>query len=287
MAAPIAPVLEIAPPGPTVSVVVPCFRTPPGLEGRLRAVAAALAGARIGWPDETTVEFVLIDDSPDDPATWAQLSALAASMPDVTAVRRRVNGGEHRAVLMGLGFVAAPVIVVMDDDGQNPAQAVPKLVHAVRATTGPCVAYGVTDKRFDPPWRVASAAVAHAVGLPPASFKAFSAGLVGPLLRAAIDRFEGPGPVHVDALLLAQSPTVRRVPVEHARRAGGQSGYTFATLADVAWAFEQERFRLSPRVLRAQSAKGPANTSVMAAITRSCSAIVRPGNIGSENTLRA
>lgn len=108
----------------SVSVVIPCYcseRTLPTLVDQLRAVLAVATEA---------YEIVLVDDgSPDD--TWSVVRDLAATYPEVRALRLSRNYGQQNALLAGVLTARYDVTVTMDDDLQHPPEEVPRLLEAL------------------------------------------------------------------------------------------------------------------------------------------------------------
>ncbi len=106
---------------PTLSVVLPCYRTRDSLDELL---------ARLGRSCPEGAEYVLVDDAcPDESGdavlvSWAHLSGRL--------VRIDRNVGQHAAVQAGLRAARGERVVVMDADLQDAPEDVPVLLARLR-----------------------------------------------------------------------------------------------------------------------------------------------------------
>lgn len=111
---------------PLLSIVTPAFNESanlPILHGR---IAAAFANANVDW------EWIVVDDhSPDN--TFDVISSLAASNPNLRAVRLARNSGSHAAVICGLSESSGDCAVVMASDLQDPPECIAELLEKWRA----------------------------------------------------------------------------------------------------------------------------------------------------------
>lgn len=87
----------------------------------LRPVLAALAAP---------AEVIAVDDGSLD-ATLAALREVAAEWPAVRVVPLVGNHGQAAALFTGMKLATAPVIIIMDGDGQNVAADIPRLLAAL------------------------------------------------------------------------------------------------------------------------------------------------------------
>ena len=178
-------------------------------------------------------ELVLVNDgSPDQ--SWQVISELAGTHSWVRGIDLMRNYGQHNATLCGVREARFEVIVIMDDDLQNPPREIPKLLEKLEE--GYDVVYGVARKRQQIWWKsLASAivkrAIAYVMGLRTVrdigAFKAFRADL-----RKSFENFRGPD-VLVDVLLSWGTTRFATVPVDEEPRAVGKSNYNFFKLIKV------------------------------------------------------
>ena len=109
---------------PRVSIVVPVFDE----EGAAPALAREIAGAFAGIAHE----IIFVDDASRD-ATRAALERLKADIPTLRIVAHARNAGQSRAIRSGVLAARAPLIVMLDGDGQNDPADAPRLLAALEA----------------------------------------------------------------------------------------------------------------------------------------------------------
>ena len=206
----------------TVSVAIPCYRsakTVPVVADELRAVITGRPGF--------DYQIILVNDSPDDKATFDAIAALCREDPKIIGVNLSRNFGQTSAKMAALPYVTGDVLVYMDDDGQHPADQIFKLVDKVLE------GYDMVYARF--PHKK------HSL------FKRVTSGLNSRLLEfngakpkdVAISSYHAMSRMAVDALKKYKSPfpsitgymfhVVRRyanVDIEHRPRIEGRSNYT-------------------------------------------------------------
>ncbi len=107
---------------PALSVVVPVFNERDNVAPLVGEIVTALRG-RIDF------EIVYVDDcSKDD--TFAVLSALLASTPELRVLRHGAQCGQSIAIRNGVKAARGPWIATLDGDGQNDPADIPKLLAA-------------------------------------------------------------------------------------------------------------------------------------------------------------
>ncbi len=210
-----------------VSVVVPVYNgsdTLPLLVEELQRVLPPVAEA---------YELVLVNDGSPD-ASWQVIEQLAGQKDWVRGVDLMRNYGQHNATLCGIREARYEVIVIMDDDLQNPPKEIPKLL--AKLEEGYDVVYGVPRKRQQVWWKslasmIVKRAIAYVMGLRTVrdigAFKAFRSEL-----RKAFDDFHSPD-VLVDVLLSWGTSHFASVPVDESPRAVGKSNYNLFKLVKV------------------------------------------------------
>ena len=204
-----------------VSIVVPVFRSGATVAVLVDRIRAALSGV--------PHEIILVDDGSDD-GTWERVTAAVSS--GVVGVRLGRNAGQHNATLAGIRRARYPVTVTIDDDLQQPPEAIPRLLD--RLSRGGCdVVNGLAPEANHRGWRRLSSRVARwvlggAMGREAArgitSFRAFRTSL-----RDGFAADVGPA-VTMEALLSWSTARFADVEVEHHARASGSSGYTLRSL---------------------------------------------------------
>ena len=210
-----------------VSVVVPVYNGSDTLPMLVDELGQVLPGVAEEF------ELVLVNDgSPDH--SWQVISALAQSYPWVRGIDLMRNYGQHNATLCGVREARYEVIVIMDDDLQNPPCEIPKLLE--KLAEGYDVVYGVSRRRQQAWWKtlasvIVKRAIAYVMGLRTVrdigAFKAFRADL-----RKAFEDFHSPD-VLVDVLLSWGTSRFASVPVDESPRAVGKSNYNLFKLIKV------------------------------------------------------
>jgi len=109
---------------PDISIVVPVFDE----EGAAPELAREIARAFEGWH----YEILFVDDASGD-GTLARLNAAAHQIPQLRILCHARNAGQSRAIRTGVLAARAPVIVMLDGDGQNDPADAPRLATALIA----------------------------------------------------------------------------------------------------------------------------------------------------------
>jgi undecaprenyl-phosphate 4-deoxy-4-formamido-L-arabinose transferase len=210
-----------------ISVVVPVYNGSDTLPMLVDEVGKVLPGVA----DE--FELVLVNDgSPDQ--SWQVITVLAQSHPWVRGIDLMRNYGQHNATLCGVREARYEVIVIIDDDLQNPPCEIPKLLEKLEE--GYDVVYGLSRRRQQAWWKtlasvIVKRAIAFVMGLRTVrdigAFKAFRADL-----RKAFDDFHSPD-VLVDVLLSWGTSRFAAVTVEESPRTVGKSNYNLFKLVKV------------------------------------------------------
>ncbi|MFZ1538485.1 MAG: glycosyltransferase family 2 protein [Chromatiaceae bacterium] len=203
-----------------ISIVIPVYQAAGSLTELHRRLVAVFG------PAETLIEIILVDDGSRD-ASWAVIQGLAAADARVRGLRMSRNYGQHNALLCGIRAAQGAVIVTLDDDLQHPPEALPRLL--ARLDEGCDVVYGPPEQEQhgllrNLASRITKWALEGAMGT--ANARQVSALRVfRTVLRDAFADYRSPT-VNIDVLLTWATTRFAAVPVPHAPRQGGASGYT-------------------------------------------------------------
>jgi len=210
-----------------ISVVVPVYNSSDTILLLAKEIEATLSGVADAF------ELVLVNDgSLDD--SWRVIQELTQFYPWARGVDLMRNYGQHNATLCGIREARYDVIVIMDDDLQNPPGEIPKLLEKLKE--GYDVVYGVASKRQQVWWKslasaVVKRAISYVMGLRTVrdigAFKAFRTDL-----RKSFESFHGPD-VLVDVLLSWGTSRFASVVVDEAPRTVGKSNYNLFKLIKV------------------------------------------------------
>jgi len=129
-----------AAPSLRVSIVVPVYDEDGAAPGLAREIARAFAGE--------AHEIVFVDDASTD-ATKASLASLRSELPQLRVIAHRKNAGQSRAIRTGVLAARAPLIVMLDGDGQNDPADAPRLLAALEAAPAVAMIGGERVTRRD------------------------------------------------------------------------------------------------------------------------------------------
>ncbi len=208
---------------PSVSVVVPVYNS----EKTISELVTRMNDQLHGYEHE----FVLVNDGSYD-RSYAICRALAANDPRIKFLSFFRNFGQLNAILAGLRVADGDVLVVMDDDLQNPPEEVHKLLGAIHQ--GYDFVFGTPSKGMEQSLgrRLGSYLnhkMAEIVFGKPRDLRASSYYAITRAVAQEVVKYDGPYP-YLSGLIFRTTPNGCNVPVEHQRRANGRSNYTFRKL---------------------------------------------------------
>lgn len=213
---------------PNVWIVVPAFNEAQNLTVVIPRVVAALAKVSVAGT------VLIIDDGSTD-NTSTVLQKLSSEHPQVEFWQQRVNQGKAAALHKGFTIAlehSASIIVMMDADGQDEPNELPRLIEQINA--GFDVVTGARTKnrqdRFVKKYtsRLYNAVTRRMSGTPGtdfnSGFKALSAGAtqaILPMLYGEMHRY-------ITVLAHWNGYRITEVPVTHHRRLFGETKYGIA-----------------------------------------------------------
>lgn len=209
---------------PEISIVIPVFNSELTLGAVVSQVFAVF--------DKKLVQVVLVDDGSRDGSARVCSELAEQYQGRIVFARLSRNFGEHSAVLAGLALTKAPVIAVLDDDGQNPPEELPAMLQTLERE-GLDVVYGRYAERQHSLVRrlgsnfndwVANIMIGKPKGLYLSSFKVMNRFIVDQIVK-----YTGPYP-YIDGLICRTSDRLGQVTVKHASRIAGKSNYTLYKL---------------------------------------------------------
>jgi len=180
----------------------------------------------------SVIQIVLVDDGSMDSSSKVCADLVVAHPGVVEFIQLAKNFGEHSAVLAGLSHTRAEMVAILDDDGQNPPEELPRMFEEL-ISSGADVVYGRYLERQHPWIRrlgsrfndlVANLMLGKPKGLYLSSFKVLNRFLVEEIVRHG-----GPFP-YIDGLICRTTQRFSQITVNHEPRITGKSNYTLRRL---------------------------------------------------------
>jgi len=208
---------------PHVSVVVPVYNSEKTIAELVERINAQL--------HDYKHNFVLVNDGSRD-RSYQICRGLADADPRVKFISFFRNYGQLSAIFAGLREADGEVIIVMDDDLQNPPEEVHKLLAAMRQSYD--FVFGAPIGKMKQPLgkRVGSylnRKMSEYLFEKPKGLYASSYFAITRQLAREIVKYEGPYP-YISGFIFGTTSNGCNVPVEHHPRPHGGSGYTLGKL---------------------------------------------------------
>ncbi len=223
-----APHPRVEPVAGMLSVVSPVYGCEHCLEHLVERVKAAVATTGMA------LEILLVNDGSPD-GSWERILELSRIHPEVRGLRLSRNFGQHYAISAGIEHARGELVAVMDCDLQDLPEELPRLVAAAR--DGSDIVLAQRAERKDPPLkRFTSFAFFKLLGYLTDVRQDHSTANFGVFSRKVIDVVNAmPEADRCFPLMVKWTglPT-RLVPVEHAPRGEGRSGYNLGKLLRLA-----------------------------------------------------
>jgi len=141
---------------PQLTVVVPVFDEAGNVQPLVDEIAGVL-GPRMRF------EIVVVDDGSTD-GTSSEIDALDRHYDFVRVLRHPANRGQSAAIRTGVEAAAAPVVTVLDGDGQNDPADIPAMYGHLKCGSADCrMVVGDRRRRHDSALRKLSSRIANGV----------------------------------------------------------------------------------------------------------------------------
>ena len=222
------PPIPRAKPQMNVSVVIPVYNSESTLDRLVSTLTETLRSCCAQY------EIILVNDGSRD-NSWAAISRLMNSHKELRGICLTRNFGQHNALLCGIRQARYEITVTLDDDLQNPAFEIPRLL--AKLAEGYDVVYGTPIKQEHAFFRTLASRItklvlSKALGINSAvniyPFRAFRTNL-----RDAFEDYSSPT-VFIDCMLAWGTSKFGSVKVAHHPRAEGASNYSILKLFSTA-----------------------------------------------------
>lgn len=213
---------------PNLSVVIPVFNSVESLAPLYQRIAAVCDKA------EKSFEVIFVHDG-GHYDSWNAICQIQKANPQhVKGIRLGRNFGQHNATLCGIDHSLGDWILTMDDDLQNPPEEMTKLWESLENPEVE-MAYGISKQKKQSKWRNLGSAAFKSV------FRYLTRGLKDGssfrLMRRSLAEKLGKHReqfVFLDQIVAWYTWHIAYVPVAHAPRQGGKSGYSGFKLMELA-----------------------------------------------------
>ncbi|HEV7271684.1 glycosyltransferase family 2 protein [Pseudoxanthomonas sp.] len=212
-------------PAPTrYSVVVPVYRGGKSIGELRKRLAEALESLGHAY------EIIFVDDrgSQDN---WPVIKQLCeANTPSVRGIRLSRNFGQHAATLCGISHARGEWIVTIDEDLEQPPEAVPSMLE--KAEEGHHVVYGVNEERSHAWWRNLTSELGRSLfkfAIPSLNREYTSFRVIHRAVAKDLERFQSPF-TFIDGYISWITHNYATVVVPHDPRLHGKSSYSVRML---------------------------------------------------------
>ena len=212
---------------PTLSVVIPCFRSSESI--------GDLTSRLISTLDRESIDFELLlvnDASPDDGLTWKKIIQACRSDPRIYGFNMQYNVGQFLSTIAGMKESKGDYVAIMDDDLQHQPEEIPTLFSKITETGADAIIADLSQKKHSRFRNLGTSfvdltfALFHGKpkGLKMSSFAIFKRPVVNSIVEHKTKR-----PV-LNSLVLSSTKNIVNVQVSHFPRESGSSGYGFRDL---------------------------------------------------------
>ena len=208
-----------------ISIIIPVFKSGAILEELFARICSVMESLEISF------EVIFVNDCRND-FSWEIIKKLKAVNSQVRGILLSKNYGQHNALLCGIVNSNGHFIVTMDDDLQNPPEAIPLLLKKINE--GYDVVYGIPINARHNFWRKFSSGITKIIlnkfmgvffAKQISSFRIFDSCLKNSFINYRNST------VNIDVFLNWVTNNFSFVEVEHLPRIHGKSGYNFIKLA--------------------------------------------------------
>jgi dolichol-phosphate mannosyltransferase len=201
-----------------LSVVIPFYNEEEVAGGLVDELGRDLSQLGLAW------EALLVDDGSTD-GTFEELTRAAARWPGCRILRLPKNTGQGAALLHGIERASAPVIAMLDGDGQNVPADIGRLLPLLERAD---LVVGVRTPRHDSWLRRRMSRLANGVRRRLLRDGVNDAGCALKVFRREVVASFLPVPMlnpFMPAFAVSGGFRVAELPVQHRPRRGGQSKY--------------------------------------------------------------
>ena len=212
---------------PAYSLVIPVYRSE-GILEELYVRLVEVFDTRIQEP----FEIIFVDDSSPD-NSWFVLKSLRERDKRVKIIQLLTNTGQHNATMCGFRYASGDFVITMDDDLQHLPEELPALIAAIKHNNQADVVIGSYNSKKHSILRNLGTSLLNRftsyvfkkpLDLKLTSFRIIKRNIIEALLKVEVDS------PRIGNLLLLLTNRIYNIPVQHAERKIGNSGYNVRKL---------------------------------------------------------
>ncbi|MDD4274552.1 MAG: glycosyltransferase family 2 protein [Desulfobacter postgatei] len=213
---------------PEYSIVIPVYKSSSWMDELVSRIGKVMEQEAPG-----RFELILVNDCSPDTVTWPAIKRNAQRYTWIRGFNLLYNVGQFRAIMCGLEQACGRFILTMDDDLQHLPEELPKLIHAMQENEDCLCVMGKYKTKQHNTFRNSGSLLYQNIlnrvyGKPPGiqttSFRIMKRELVDALLACRTAKPQ------ISPLIVSITRNIKNVPVRHALRTQGQSGYSVMKL---------------------------------------------------------
>lgn len=221
-----------------LSFVIPCYNSE-------KSIKQVVDGIREVCKNRYEYQILLSNDGSRD-HVWDVIRELCSEDPNVEGICLAKNFGQQCARMAAIPHVEGDYVVFMDDDGQHPADGIPKMVEKLEE--GFDIVYAYFASKKESLFRVWGSnlnqkTMEWLMGKP-RNVKMSSFFVARRFLVDELNRYKSPGPV-INGYFMQLTKNIACIELEHQERIAGKSGYNLKKLVHL-WMNNATSFSVQP-----------------------------------------
>ncbi len=206
------------------SFVIPCYNSSQSISHVVKEIQDKMLEMQ-----ETEYEIILVNDHSKD--NTKEVIFGLADQPNIRAISLAKNSGQDAACLCGYKASTGDYVISLDDDGQNPANEVDKLINKLNEGYDVVIAHYPNKKHES--WRNIGSKINDIMEIEmlgkPKELYVGSYFIAKRFIIDQITQYTNPYP-YIRGLLLSATDNIANVDVHHRSREFGTSQYTLKKL---------------------------------------------------------
>jgi len=221
-----------------LSFVIPCYNSE-------KSIGKVVDDIRAVCKDRYEYQILLSNDGSRD-HVWDVISKICEEDPNVSGICLAKNFGQQCARMAAIPHVEGDYVVFMDDDGQHPAEGIPRMVEKLEE--GFDIVYAYFASKKESLFRIWGSnlnqrTMEWLMGKP-RNVKMSSFFIARRFLVDELNRYKSPGPV-INGYFMQLTKNIACIELEHKERLSGKSGYTLKKLVHL-WMNNATSFSVQP-----------------------------------------